>query len=783
MVDSVIRLFESTERTFATNGLGYMPDALECTVEEERNGAFELTMIYPINGLRYGELMLRRILVARPNPYAEYQPFRIYQISKPINGKVTVNAEHISYDLSGYPVDVFSATTVVEALDKLKSKCLTACPFTFWTNKTTVANFQMAKPDSIRSMLGGVDGSILDVYRGEYEFDNFYVKLYNSRGANRGVSIRYGKNLTDVQQDENCANVFTGVCSYWYTEEEGLVNSNPRIVSVPGTFSFTRILVLNLSEEFIEKPTPQQLYNATVSYINERKIGVPIVSLTVSFINLADSEEYEQFKALETVKLCDEVTVEFPELGVAGSSKCIRTVYNVLTGKYDSLELGDSRATLAQNIVDNKVQINEDLDKVNRNIRTIITIENGLIRTQIEDEVNQLNTTITQTEREIRRDLTDGLNGLSTMISETAGAIRAELTDSVNQLNNTIEITAGGIRADMEKADESLKTTIEATAKGIRADMEKADEGLSTRISANATGISNEVKRAKDAEEVLTSSYNQLADQIVMKVTAGGKLVQVALKADPTKGSEFKVKADNITLSANEVLQILSGGTLDLTAKNIKINSDNFKVDEKGNVKCYSIEAFEIKGAAVDQFNDTLLNSATMKRMEEIIALFDSRMNTVEKLLTNDKIYFDTLDDVKYSWRGTDEQMQTQGGWSAQVDCTGYTKCIVRVKGEIALPSDADSGIAFHSYITLTFSNDPQSNNPATPVQHVVIADWGGSQENKVYGSAYNKWYNCVIDISQITGVQTLKCFNWGSGRPSSALLYVSRLATSNVAS
>lgn len=802
MVDSVIRLFEGTAQFFTTNGLGYMTDAIECKVEEERNGAFELVMTYPITGVRYSELLLRRILVAKPNPYAKPQPFRIYQISKPINGKVTVNAEHISYDLSGYPVDIFTAKTVYEALNKLRSKCLVSCPFSFWTNKATQANFEMEKPDSIRSLLGGIEGSILDVYRGEYEFDNFEVKLWNSRGVNNGVSIRYGKNLTDLQQDENCANVFTGICPYWYTDEEGLVNSNPRIIPVPGTFAFTRIMMLNLSEEFIEKPTPQQLYNATVSYINERKIGVPIVSLTVSFINLADSEEYEEFRALETVKLCDEVTVEFPELGVAGTSRCIRTVYNVITDKYDSLELGDSRATLAQNIVDNKVEINKDLDTVNRNIRTIITIENGLIQTRIDDEVNQLNTTIVQTEREIRRDLEDGMNGLHTEIVETAAGIRvdmtdadrnletllqataagirADMTDADRNLSNTIVATAEGIRTDMNAADQALSNSLTVTAEGIRADMTKSDEALRTSLQATANGLSAEVSRAKGAEGELTSVYQQLAGQIVMKATADGKIVTVALNADPIKGSEFKVKADNIKLSANELFSIMAGGTFDLTAKNIKINSDNFKVDEKGNVKCYSIEAFEIKGAAVDQFNNTLLNSSTMKRLEEILALFESRMNTVEELLTNDKVYFDTLDGIQYSWRGVNQQMEAVGGWSAQVDCSGYTKCIVRVKGEIK-PGDSE-GIAWHSYITLTFSNDPQTNNPATPAHHVVIADWGSSVENKVWGPAYNKWYNCVIDISQLTGVQTIKAFSWGSGAADSALLYISRLATSNQA-
>ena len=104
MVDSLIRLFESTATTFQSNGLGGLSDASKCEVVEERNGSFELEMEYHISGRRYSDLKLRRIIVAKPNPYSDPQPFRIYSISKPINGLVTIKAEHISYDMSGYPV-------------------------------------------------------------------------------------------------------------------------------------------------------------------------------------------------------------------------------------------------------------------------------------------------------------------------------------------------------------------------------------------------------------------------------------------------------------------------------------------------------------------------------------------------------------------------------------------------------------------------------------------------------------------------------------------------------
>ena len=165
----MITLHESTEMSFTTNGLGALSDAITCEVTEERNGEFELEMEYPVTGIRYKELQLRRIIMAKPNPYSDPQPFRIYAITKPINGIVTINAEHISYDMSGYPVSAFAADTVQNAFINMKSASAVDCPFSFSTDKITTANMTVLKPSSMRSLLGGVDGSILDVYGGEYE--------------------------------------------------------------------------------------------------------------------------------------------------------------------------------------------------------------------------------------------------------------------------------------------------------------------------------------------------------------------------------------------------------------------------------------------------------------------------------------------------------------------------------------------------------------------------------------------------------------------------------------
>ena len=383
MVDSLIILYDHDEEAFTSNGLGALPDAASCTVTEERNGGYEAEMEYPLTGSHFSDIQKRRILYVKPNPYDDPQPFRIYSITKPINGIVTVHAAHLSYDTSGsivklFPADAGSASA---AMSYLKNFSVPSTPFTFFTNVGKSGTMSVPKPSSIRSLLGGSDGSILDTFGGEYLFDKWNISLLESRGSNRGVTIRYGKNMTDLEQEENDTDFYTGVYPFWYSESEdgGLVtlSANDGIVNAPGNYDFVKIMPLDLSSEdfskettdsegyttTIEKPTEAELLAAAQKYIANNKIGIPKVSLDVSFVMLAQTEEYKDFARLETVKLCDTVTVEFEKLGVKTTAKCIKTVYNVLTDKYDSIELGEPKSSLAETVSNQGTLIEEASDK------------------------------------------------------------------------------------------------------------------------------------------------------------------------------------------------------------------------------------------------------------------------------------------------------------------------------------------------------------------------------------------------------------------------------------
>lgn len=354
----MIILYEYTETAFTNNGLGCLNDATSCVVSETLNGEYELEMEYPVNGIHYSDIQLRRIIFAKPNSYDREQPFRIYSISKPIGGLVTVNAEHISYDMSGLPVRgaiEHYAWYVKDVFDHIKNNSVYPCPFTFSSDITEEKKaISLSKPRSVKAFLG-TDEGLLSLFGGEWEFDRYNAILHKERGQNRGVSIEYGKNLTDVTQDEACSEMYTAVYPYYYQEDDGLQRLDEDVVKILDT-TYNNVCVLDLTSEFDEMPTQDQLRAKTQEYIKDNKLGEPKVSLKVSFI-----KNPEVIEALQDVRLGDTVGVKFIKIGVNTTSRCINYEFNVLTDQYNSIGLGEPTKT----IVDTMTSTNTRIDEAN----------------------------------------------------------------------------------------------------------------------------------------------------------------------------------------------------------------------------------------------------------------------------------------------------------------------------------------------------------------------------------------------------------------------------------
>lgn len=379
-------LYEATENNFKNNGIGKLSDAIVAEVEEAINGVYELFVKYPVNGALFDQISLRSIIKAKPNTVDDSQAFRVYRITKPINGIVTIYARHLAYDLSGVAVSPFTSQSGVQsALLSLQQNMEVDSPFEFRTTKNDVGEMKVSTPSSAWSLMGGTSGSLLDTYGGEWSYDNYVLTLNSRRGADNGVAIRYGKNLTDLEQDSNCANCYTGVYPYWQFEDE-IVTLTEKIIYAEGEFDYTKILPLDLTERFETAPTQEQLRNAAKNYMENNNIGVPDVSWKVEFVALEDTEEYKGTGFLERISLGDTVKVVFDKLGVNASARAVKTVYNVIAERYESITLGRVRSNLAQTIVEQQKEIekkpNQSLvEKISDSLAsTIMGLNGGSVR-------------------------------------------------------------------------------------------------------------------------------------------------------------------------------------------------------------------------------------------------------------------------------------------------------------------------------------------------------------------------------------------------------------------
>ena len=359
-------LYAPDESNFDHGGIGALFETTSCVVEEERNGAFEIEFKYPVDGHLYKYIEEGCIVKAKPNDTAEPQLFSIYRSTKPINGIVTFYGEHISYELSGNPVESVEVENAIaqDAIGRVLAAALLPHKYTAQSDITTPNSTSIARA-SVRAALGGVSGSILSVWGGEYEFDNFKIKLHSSRGTKTGIKIAYGKNLTDLQQEKNISEVYVGVYPYAkYTPqaaenateqpEEVVVSLSEKIIWSPHAAAHARkrVCIKDFSDRFngANEITEEQLREVVEAWVETSGFDVPAVSITVSFVHLWHSPEYAQYALLERVNLCDRVSVEFSKLGVSATAKVIKTKYDVLNEKYLSITLGSAKANFADTV-------------------------------------------------------------------------------------------------------------------------------------------------------------------------------------------------------------------------------------------------------------------------------------------------------------------------------------------------------------------------------------------------------------------------------------------------
>lgn len=344
-------IYEPGETSFISNGLGRLRDCIDCRVTEGKNEVYECDFSYPVDGANFDLIQCGRIIAVTHDDGGKIQPYDIVSYSKPINGIVDFHAVHVSYRQSGIVAKGTNISSITDAFAMLKNSAQPSNPFTYETDIESNAYMASADgvPRSVRQFLGGIEGSILDAYGGEYEFDKFNVILHQHRGQMRDFAIRYGVNMLDFKDDTDFSETYTSCVPYWKGNDNGaeVLVIGDRVDMAGASYNGRNICAsLDLSDKFEDKPTKAQLQTLASTLMRTRKTNLPKTNISVDFVRLQDIG-FEEYDSLLHCNLCDTITVEFPRYGMSGQFQVVKTVWNVLEDKYDSMELGALSTSLA----------------------------------------------------------------------------------------------------------------------------------------------------------------------------------------------------------------------------------------------------------------------------------------------------------------------------------------------------------------------------------------------------------------------------------------------------
>lgn len=670
-------LFREYENQFRTNGLGRL-DPLSCTVTEERNGQYELEMEISIDDPHYKDVKEGRILYVRHDDTPDKQPFEIYKITRPLNGRVTVLAHHISYRTSKITVMPFKAGTCTAAMAGLQDHAVGDCPFTFWTDKEVKKDFTVDYPVTLRSRLAGSEGSILDVYgTGEYEWDKFTIKLHLHRGSDSGAVLRYGKNITELKKTTDASNIWTGVCPYWLgtnqeSNESVLVTLPEQVIysNYKDDYAYKMVVPLDLTSRFQEAPTVEQLRQAAKTYVaNNAVTGIP-VSIDVSFIALWQTEDYKDVAALQRLHLCDTLTVQYKKLGVENTAKIVKTVYNVILERYDSMTIGEVRSSLASTIGDaaqaaenlrNEVPTTTAMEQAIIAATNLMTGGQGghVVISRDADgkpkEILVMNTKSAATATQVLRINMNGIGFSSTGID---GPYRSAWTldgkfvaDFIQAGNLNASLIRAGVIEDAKGNNswnlDTGELKISSDTKYGNSTLEKTLEGLSSRISdvegngSEFSQLSDQIKSKVSKEDVI-SEINQSAESVKIKAS------RIDLTGNMNLSGTFTSKSggygDSVVMDDGRLIGKNSSGTqtglLDLCAQ---MSDGSIETTLEGKtkmrLKAGSVIYIEIGGKQVGYFDADGFHGGSVGECTNIWAGSDSSGDWVG-LTINGRSYF-----------------------------------------------------------------------------------------------------------------------------------------------
>ena len=359
-------LFNKNEQSFDTYGLGEL-NVTKGTVTRERNGNYTLYAEIPVNDPAVASLEKEMKLKADAGLRTKNQTFEISRIVKDSSNIVKIYGQHISHKLeymaiaNGRP---FSGSAFT-ALAIWHNATIGDLRFDVWSDIQTTGKgvFDISKMENARQALGGVEGSILDIYGGEYEFDNMTVRLHKQLGRTAPTVLEYGRNILSAESDETIESAYTSVLPYaTYTPDkpEGDTSDSqpdPVTVTLPenyvdskykALYAHRRIKVVDFSSEFKSDsknkdiPTPDKLRKIATDYMDKNAIGKLKINIKIEYADLAKTLDYADNGWIEELELCDIVPIYYPQIGLTDETAKVTTItYDFINERNESVEFGD----------------------------------------------------------------------------------------------------------------------------------------------------------------------------------------------------------------------------------------------------------------------------------------------------------------------------------------------------------------------------------------------------------------------------------------------------------
>lgn len=638
-------IYGAGESSFTSNGLGRLSEAILCQVTEELNGIYEAEVQVPLFDPYFSEIQQQRIIYCMTDKGK--QPFEIYKISRPLDGVVTVNLQHLSYRLNKMTALPLTATSCEDAMEKLIAYADDGATWSVWTDKDITKNWELKNPRSIRNCFGGEQGSVLQSFGGEYEWDHRTVKLHTHRGADNNVWIRYGKNLTDLLDEDDETTVYTSVMPFVIIQstdgeddtlilgdkiDTGMEYSDP---------AYEMVVPLDLSNEFQvepsvedgeepELPTKEEINARAETYMVANTPWISKKSLTVSFAPLWETEEYKDVAPLEAVHLGDTVHVLYSALGVSQSMKVIRIVYDSLRERIVEVELGDKRSTLG-NLISDTAQAAAE---------AAVSVVNGKL-VAVEAQFGRVSAMEAYIDDLVAHNI-------------DADYITANRADIDTLTSDTAEIrTLVAAQATISEAIIGRVSANEASISSLQSG--KADIGDLQAAVADITLLDSDVANIKtimagnvgtgNLQTINLNSANTQLDVALIRSLLANNITVNDLKAGAIDTSRFTIGEDNVIID-NRTIQILDDNDVVRVQIGLDANDDfTFTLfDDTGNgilIDADGIHEGAVPdGLIVDQMVANNANIAGSKL--DIDSVITEINDNGTETISSTKVWFDT---------------------------------------------------------------------------------------------------------------------------------------------